>query len=91
MTQETFEQATNLVNDIKCKKIMIGNLSEMIDRAENEKIYEYILRVEYKPGQYLNGCTVDYSFIPELLPAMKQAMERMKNEVQELERQLDEL
>lgn len=91
MTQETFEQAKNLINDIKFKKIICGNLSEMIDRAENKKYTDYVLRVEYKPGQHLNGCNVDYSFIPELLPAMKQAMERMKNEVQELERQLNEL
>jgi hypothetical protein len=91
MTQETFEQAKKLTNDIKYKKIIIGNLSEMIDRAEDKKNYEYILRVEYKPDRYLNGCTVDYGFIPELLPAMKQAKERMEHEVQELERQLNEL
>ena len=91
MTQETFEQATNLVNDIKNKKMMIGNLTEMIDRAEDRKSTGYILHVEYKPGQYLNGCTIDYYLMPELLPAMKQAKERMERELQELERQLNEL
>lgn len=87
MTQKTFEQAQDLANDIKHKKMMIGNLSEMIDRAENKKCTDYILRVEYKPGQ----CTIDYYLMPELLPALKQAQERMKNEVQELERQSEEL
>ena len=91
MTQETFEQAQDLANDIKHKKMMIGNLTEMIDRAEDKKYTDYILRVEYKPGQYLNGCTIDYYFMPELLPALKQAQERMKSELQELERQLEEL
>jgi hypothetical protein len=91
MTQETFEQAKNLVDDIKNKKIIIGNLTEMIDRAENKKYTGYILHVEYKPKQYLNGCTIDYYTMPELLPALKQAKERMEHEVQELERQLKKL
>ena len=89
MTNETFEQAQELVRQIDENKRTISILDTMLERFDDNSYTDISITCRCGNGDL--GKTIHHNNLPELREALKKARERFKCELQQNQEKLEAL